>query len=77
MRSTTYRQALTPLLLSAIAAMVSVGAPRAAFKFYLVREQSPNAFATPGRNVYVTDLLLYFVKNTEELAGTISYLDVA
>ena len=130
MRSTTNRQALTPLLLSAIAVMVSVGAPRAAgdsrlgeeqeigqqvfdelkgkgeiitasplydqltpiaaavtrtaqpyygrpFKFYLVHEQSPNAFATPGGNVYVTDSLLYFVKNTEELAGTISYRDVA
>ncbi len=34
---------------------------------------SPNAFATPGGNVYVTDSLLYFVKNTEELAGTLCY----
>src|SRR5262249_41591532 len=43
------------------------------FKFYLVHEQSPNAFATPGGNVYVTDSLLYFVKNTEELTGTICH----
>ena len=43
------------------------------FKFYLVHEQQPNAFATPGGNVYVTDALLYFVKNTEELAGTICH----
>jgi len=43
------------------------------FKFYLVHEPSPNAFATPGGNVYVTDSLLYFVKNTEELAGTICH----
>src|SRR5712691_1428305 len=43
------------------------------FKFYLVHEQQPNAFATPGGNVYVTDSLLYFVKNTEELAGTICH----
>jgi predicted Zn-dependent protease len=43
------------------------------FKFYLIHEQSPNAFATPGGNVYVTDSLLYFVKNTEELAGTLCH----
>jgi len=41
------------------------------FKFYLVHEDQPNAFATPGGNVYVVDSLLYFVKNTEELAGTL------
>ena len=40
------------------------------FKFYLVHETQPNAFATPGGNVYVVDSLLYFVKNTDELAGT-------
>src|SRR5262249_11545130 len=33
------------------------------FKFYLVHEAQPNAFATPGGNVYVVDALLYFVKN--------------
>jgi beta-barrel assembly-enhancing protease len=38
------------------------------FKFY---ETQPNAFSTPGRNVYVVDSLLYFVKNKEELAGTL------
>src|SRR4029453_13783314 len=43
------------------------------FKFYLVHESQPNAFATPGGNVYVTDSLLYFVKNTEELAGTLCH----
>ena len=43
------------------------------FKFYLVHEPQPNAFATPGGNVYVTDSLLYFVKNTEELAGTLCH----
>jgi predicted Zn-dependent protease len=42
-------------------------------RFYLVHEQQPNAFATPGGNVYVTDSLLYFVKNTEELAGTLCH----
>ena len=43
------------------------------FKFYLVHEQQPNAFATPGGNVYVTDALLFFVKNTEQLAGTLCH----
>ena len=43
------------------------------FKFYLVHEQQPNAFATPGGNVYVVDSLLYFVKNADELAGTLCH----
>ena len=43
------------------------------FKFILVHETQPNAFATPGGNVYVVDSLLYFVKNTEELAGTLCH----
>ncbi len=43
------------------------------FKFYLVHETQPNAFATPGGNVYVTDALLYFVRNSEELAGTLCH----
>src|SRR5262245_4124424 len=43
------------------------------FKFYMVHETQPNAFATPGGNVYVVDSLLYFVKNTEELAGTLCH----
>ena len=43
------------------------------FKFYLVHEAQPNAFAVPGGNVYVVDSLLYFVKNTEELAGTLCH----
>src|SRR5215475_9463685 len=43
------------------------------FKFYLVHETHPNAFATPGGNVYVVDSLLYFVKNKEQLAGTLCH----
>lgn len=43
------------------------------FRFYLVHETQPNAFATPGGNVYVVDSLLYFVKNTDELAGTLCH----
>lgn len=41
--------------------------------FYIVHESQPNAFAAPGGNVYVTDSLFYFVKNREELAGTICH----
>ena len=29
------------------------------FKFFIVHEPHPNAFATPGGNVYVVDSLLY------------------
>ncbi len=43
------------------------------FKFFLVHENKPNAFSVPGGNVYVVDSLLYFVKNTEELAGTLCH----
>ena len=43
------------------------------FKFYLVHETQPNAFATPGGNVYVVDSLLYFVRNADELAGTLCH----
>jgi predicted Zn-dependent protease len=43
------------------------------FKFYLVHEKQPNAFSVPGGNVYVVDALLYFVKNREELAGTLCH----
>ena len=41
--------------------------------FYIVHERQPNAFAAPGGNVYVTDSMLYFVKNTQELAGTLCH----
>jgi len=41
--------------------------------FYIVHEAQPNAFAAPGGNIYVVDSLLYFVKNKEELAGTLCH----
>ena len=43
------------------------------FKVYLVHEPQPNAFATPGGYIYVVDALLYFAKNKEQLAGTLSH----
>lgn len=39
------------------------------FKFYLVHDAQANAFSVPGGAIYVTDSLLYAVKNDEELAG--------
>jgi predicted Zn-dependent protease len=43
------------------------------FKFYLLHEDLPDAFAAPGGNVYVVDSLLYFVRNADELAGTLCH----
>lgn len=43
------------------------------FKVYIVHEAQPNAFATPGGYVYVVDALLHFVKNKEQLAGTLAH----
>jgi predicted Zn-dependent protease len=43
------------------------------FTFILVHEKQPNAFAVPGGNVYVTDSLMKFVKNQEELAGVLCH----
>src|SRR6202163_1540861 len=43
------------------------------FQFILVHETQPNAFAVPGGNVYVTDSLMKFVENREELAGVLCH----
>jgi beta-barrel assembly-enhancing protease len=43
------------------------------FKFYLVHDAQANAFSVPGGNIYVTDSLLYAVKNNEELAGILCH----
>jgi predicted Zn-dependent protease len=43
------------------------------FNFILVHEAQPNAFAVPGGNVYVTDSLMKFVQNREELAGVLCH----
>jgi predicted Zn-dependent protease len=62
-------------LIPVAAAIMKTAQPRYnhPFKLYLVHEAQPNAFATPGGNIYVTDALLYFVHNTEELAGTMCH----
>lgn len=43
------------------------------FRFILVNEKQPNAFAVPGGNVYVTLPLMSFVHNKEELAGVLCH----
>ena len=43
------------------------------FNFILVHESQPNAFAVPGGNVYVTDALMKFAQNREELAGVLCH----
>ena len=43
------------------------------FKFYLIHEELPDAFAAPGGNVYVVDSFLYFIRNSDELAGTLCH----
>lgn len=43
------------------------------FHFVLVHESQPNAFAVPGGNVYVTDSMMHFVQNKEELAGVLCH----
>jgi len=43
------------------------------FQFYLIHNPKPNAGSVPGGAVYVTDALLYFVKNTEELAAVLCH----
>ncbi len=45
----------------------------APFHFILVHESQPNAFSVPGGNVYVTDSMMTFVKNKEELAGVLCH----
>jgi Zn-dependent protease with chaperone function len=38
-----------------------------------VHETQPNAFSEPGGNAYVTDSMMTFVKNKEELAGVLCH----
>lgn len=42
-------------------------------RFILVHDAKPNAFSAPGGHVYVTDSFMDFVKNAEQLAGTLCH----
>lgn len=62
--------------LNSIAARITPVANRkyfTPFHFILVHEKQPNAFAVPGGNVYVTDSMMSFAKNKEELAGVLCH----
>jgi predicted Zn-dependent protease len=70
-RSSPYYRILNP-----IARRVAAVADRqyfVPFRFILVQESDPNAFAVPGGNVYVTTALMSFVHNKEELAGVLCH----
>jgi predicted Zn-dependent protease len=43
------------------------------FRFVLVNERSPNAFAVPGGTVYVTTSMMSFAQNEQELAGVLCH----
>jgi predicted Zn-dependent protease len=43
------------------------------FRFYVVREAQPNAFAVPGGNVYVTEGMFAFARTREELGGVLCH----
>ena len=43
------------------------------FRFALVRQKQPNAFAVPGGNVYISDSLMRFVRYREALAGVLCH----
>ena len=43
------------------------------FHFFLVNERSPNAFAVPGGNVYVTMPMMTFAKSEDELAAVLCH----
>jgi predicted Zn-dependent protease len=69
--SSPYYNSLNPLA-SRIKSVVDRQYDRP-FRFILVHETQPNAFSVPGGNVYVTDSLMKFVKNKEELAGVLCH----
>jgi predicted Zn-dependent protease len=43
------------------------------FQFFVIKEQSPNAFAAPGGYVFVTTGLLVLAENEDEVAGVLSH----
>lgn len=62
--------------LDPIAARISRVADRqyfTPFHFILVNDPSPNAFAVPGGNVYVTNSMMTFAQNQQELAGVLCH----
>jgi len=50
-----------------------VGSTPFDFRFYVVKDQNPNAFAVPGGYVFITTGLLVLAENEDEVAGVISH----
>lgn len=53
--------------------VIAAGADPDAFHFFVVRENSPNAFAIPGGYIFVFDGLLARLKSEDELAGVLAH----
>jgi len=64
-----------PTLNSIASRIKSVADPKyfTPFHFVLVHETQPNAFSVPGGDVYVTDSMMRFAQNKEELAGVLCH----
>jgi len=64
-----------PTLNSIATRIKSVADPKyfTPFRFILVHEAQPNAFSVPGGDVYVTDSMMKFAQNKEELAGVLCH----
>jgi predicted Zn-dependent protease len=43
------------------------------YRFYVVKEQEPNAFAIPGGHIFITSGLIRLVDTEDELAGVIGH----
>ena len=43
------------------------------YRFYVVKEQTPNAFAIPGGHIFITSGLIRLVDTEDELAGVIGH----
>ena len=43
------------------------------YRFYVVKEQEPNAFAIPGGHIFITSGLIRLVDSEDELAGVIGH----
>jgi predicted Zn-dependent protease len=61
--------------LRAVTARISVAAAASGYsaRYVLVRDGDPNAFAATGGIVFLTDSLMRFVENREELAGILCH----
>jgi predicted Zn-dependent protease len=69
--SSPYYHVLNPI--AARISRVADGKYFVPFHFILVNDSSPNAFAVPGGNVYVTTSMMTFARSEQELAGVLCH----